>query len=73
MKELEIIELIAEALELEVGDIDMSTLLADLPEYDSMAKLSVIVLMDEEFEKKLSGEAMEEFKTIGDIVAFAQA
>ena len=73
MKESEIIELIAEALELEVGDIDMSTLLADLPEYDSMAKLSVIVLMDEEFEKKLSGEAMEEFKTIGDIVAFAQA
>jgi acyl carrier protein len=73
MKESEIIELIAEVLELEIGDIDMSTLLADLPEYDSMAKLSVIVLMDEEFEKKLSGEAMEEFKRIGDMVAFAQA
>jgi acyl carrier protein len=73
MKESEIIELIAEVLELEIGDIDMSTLLADLPEYDSMAKLSVIVLMDEEFEKKLSGEAMEEFKTIGDVVAFAKA
>jgi acyl carrier protein len=73
MKESEIIELIAEVLELEIGDIDMSTVLADLPEYDSMAKLSVIVLMDEEFEKKLSGEAMEEFKTIGDVVAFAKA
>lgn len=73
MKESEIIELIAEVLELEIGDINMSTLLADLPEYDSMAKLSVIVLMDEEFEKKLSGEAMEEFKTIGDVVAFAKA
>ncbi len=71
MTDQEKIDLIADALEVEANDLSLETKLADLAEYDSMAKLSIIVLMDEEFEKKLTGEEMAKFVTIGDIVAFA--
>ena len=71
MTEQEKIELIADALELEPNEISLETQLADLTEYDSMAKLSIIVVMDEEFDKKLSGEEMAKFSTIGDILEFA--
>ena len=72
MSDQEIIELIAEALEVEASDLSPETSLEDIPEYDSMAKLSVIVVMDEEFSKKLTGETMQEFKTVGDIISFAK-
>ena len=35
-----------------------------------MAKLSLIVLCDEEFGKKLTGEQIRAFKTVGDIITF---
>lgn len=72
MSDQEIIELIAEALEMEASDLSLETSLEDIPEYDSMAKLSVIVVMDEEFSKKLTGETMQDFKTVGDIISFAK-
>lgn len=71
MTNQEIINLIAEALEVDASILSLETKLQDLEEYDSMAKLSVIVLMDEEFNRKLSGDEMAKFETIGDIVAFA--
>ena len=72
MSDQEIIELIAEALEIEASDLSPEDNLEDISEYDSMAKLSVIVVMDEEFSKKLTGETMQEFKTVGDIISFAK-
>ena len=72
MNDQEIIELIAEALEIEASDLSSEDNLEDISEYDSMAKLSVIVVMDEEFGKKLTGETMQEFKTVGDIISFAK-
>ena len=39
-----------------------------MDEYDSMAKLSLIVLMDDEFEVKLTGEMIKGFETVGDIL-----
>lgn len=44
--------------------------LKDIPEYDSMAKLSLIVMMDEECGKKLTGEQIREIKTVQDILDF---
>jgi acyl carrier protein len=66
----EIIGKIEEALELDENSIDESTELESLPEYDSMGKLSLIVLCDDDFEKKLSGEQIKLFKTVKDIVDF---
>ena len=48
----------------------METKLSTVDEFDSMAKLSLIVISDEEFGKKLTGEQLREFKTIGDILTF---
>lgn len=73
MTDQEFIEQIADALEVEPNDISVDTKLETIAEYDSMAKLSVIVLLDEEFDKKLSGEDMGKFETIGDIMSFARS
>lgn len=73
MSTKEIINLIEETLEVDNDTLSEDTVLEDLVEYDSMAKLSVIVLADDEFDKKLAGEQIREFKTVGDIVAFLKA
>ena len=62
------IALIEDVLELQ-GKLSPETVLADLPEYDSMAKLSIIVMFDDELGKKLTGEQIRTFKTVGDILA----
>lgn len=69
MTDQEKIALIEETLELDEGTLTADTLLEDVDEYDSMAKLSLIVMMDDEFEVKLTGEMIKGFKTVGDILA----
>ena len=66
----EIINLIEETFEIDKNTLSENSLLVDIPEYDSMAKLSVIILADDEFNKKLTGETIRDFKTVGDIVQF---
>ena len=63
------IELLEDMLELEAGTLKPETELSAIDEYDSMAKLSLIVLFDEECGKKLTGEELRTFKTVGDILA----
>ena len=70
MTRQEKINLIEDTLEIDLNTLTEETLLDDLVEYDSMGKLSIIVLADEEFEKKLTGEIMETFKTVGDMLKF---
>jgi acyl carrier protein len=64
------IALIEETLDIESGSLSPETELSTVAEYDSMAKLSLIVLCDENFNKKLSGEQIRAFNTVGDILAF---
>jgi len=64
------IRLIEESLELEQNTLSEETMLIDIAEYDSMAKLTLIVLFDDEFNKKLTGEQIKEFKTVKDILDF---
>ncbi len=70
MTQEEKIALLEDMLELDNGSLRPETALAEIEEYDSMAKLSLIVLMDDEFSKKLTGEQIREFKTIQDILDF---
>lgn len=72
MTQEEKIALLEDMLELNKGTLDVNTELSSIEEYDSMAKLSLIVLFDDEFGKKLTGEKIREFKTIGDILAFME-
>ena len=63
-------ELLADLFDVEISEIIESQDLSDFDPWDSMSKLSLIVLMDDEFNKKLTGEQIQEFNTIGDILNF---
>ena len=64
------IELLEDLLELDGGSLKPEMELSGIAEYDSMAKLSLIVMMDEEVGKKLTGEQIRQFKTVQDILDF---
>jgi len=63
------IELLEETLDLDEGVLKESTVLEDIEGYDSMAKLSLIVMFDEEYNKRINGEIIRSFNTVGDILA----
>ena len=69
MTEREKLAMLEDMLELEEGDLSLDKALEDIDEYDSMAKLSLIVLMEDEFGVKLTGDVIKSFETVGDIVA----
>ena len=60
--------LLEDMLELDEGDLTLDKALDDIDEYDSMAKLSLIVLMEDEFDVKLTGDMIKGFETVGDIL-----
>ena len=62
--------MLEDMLELDGGTLKPEMNLNDIPEYDSMAKLSLIVMMDDEFGKKLTGEQIREMKTVQDVIDF---
>ena len=72
MTEQEKISLIEETLEMDEGTLAADTVLADVDEYNSMAKLSLIVMMDDEFGVKLTGEMIKSFVTVSDILKVMQ-
>ena len=63
------IELLEDMLELEAGTLKPEMELSAIDEYDSMAKLSLIVVMEDEFGVKLTGDVIKGFETVGDIIA----
>ena len=63
-------ELLADLLEVEVDSLSPEMLLDEIEDWDSMTKLSLIVLMDEECGKKLKPEDIKRFKTVNDIMEF---
>lgn len=70
MTKKEKIRLIEDALELDENTLQEETLLAAVEDFDSMSKLSLIVLCDDEFNLKLTGEQINSFETIKDILDF---
>lgn len=64
------IALLEEMMELDEGTLAAETRLDDIEEYDSMAKLSLIVLMNDEFEKKLTANQIKAFQTVKDILDY---
>lgn len=64
------IELLADLFEVEQEEIVAEQKLDEFDAWDSMSKLSLIVLMDDEFGKKLTGEQIIKFQTLGDIMTY---
>lgn len=69
MTEREKLAMLEEMMELDEGALKADTLLEDVEEYDSMAKLSLIVLMEDEFNVKLTGAMIKELASVSDILA----
>lgn len=65
-------ELLADLFEVGLGDISPEQALDEFEAWDSMSKISLIVLMDDECGKKLTGEQILQFKTVGDILEFME-
>lgn len=70
MTKEEKIKLLEETLDVDNGTLTESAILSEIPQYDSMSKLAIIVMFDDEFSKKLTGERLKEFVTVGDILDF---
>lgn len=68
MTNKEKIGLLEEMLELDQGILSEDTELSSIDVWDSMAALSLIVLMDEKFGKTLTGAQIKQFKTVKDIL-----
>lgn len=62
--------MLEEVFEMEEGTLSADMQLEELEQWDSMAKLSVIVLMDDEFGKELSGDQIKKFVKVQDILDF---
>lgn len=67
------LEMLEEMLELDAGTLKPETLLSDLEEWDSIAVISFIALMDDEFDKLVKGKDIKEKETIGDIMDLMEA
>lgn len=68
MTEKEKLNLLEETLDMDEGALAIEMNLSDVEEYDSMAKLSLIVMMEDEFGVKLTGDEVKAFVTVGDII-----
>lgn len=61
-------ELLAELFELEIDEFGPETVLEDLEEWDSLAAISYVVMMDDEFNKVAKPSDIQGFKTVNDIL-----
>lgn len=72
MTQNEKITLLEDMLDMSPSSLTPEMELSSIEEFDSMAKLSLIVLVDDEFGKKLTGEIIRTFKTVKDILDFME-
>lgn len=68
MTDQEKLAALEEIMELDEGSLAPETSLADIEEWDSLAALSYVVLMGDEFNKKVSGKKIRAFQTVQDIM-----
>lgn len=53
-------------------DVKPETVLTDLPEWDSLAALGVIVMFDIEYQKTITGEDLKQCVTVRDLHALLE-
>ncbi len=64
--------LIEEAMDTNEGELTAETVLDDVDGWDSIAALSLIVMLDEHFGKTITGAQIKELSTVSDILAYMQ-
>lgn len=68
MSNEEKLAMLEEAFDMDEGSLSADMLLADVEEFDSIAKLSLIVLMDDEFGKTIKSDDIKALETVQDIL-----
>lgn len=58
-----------EALEIEDREISFDDQFRDFDEWDSLTRLSLIAMLDEEYEVNIENDEFENLKTVGDLFA----
>ena len=64
------LNLLEDMFEMDEGSLKPEEELADIEQWDSMTKLSLIVLIEDECGKELKSEDIKKFATVGDILDF---
>lgn len=62
--------LLEDMLEMDAGELKADAMLADLDNWDSMAKLSLIVLLDEECGKTITSDGIKKLSSVQDILDY---
>jgi len=71
--EQKFILLLKETLEIEDRDIAMSDSFRDYDEWDSLGLLSVIAMIDEEYDVIIESNAFQKLQTVSDIYNYIQS
>jgi acyl carrier protein len=62
------IELFKETLEIEENTVQLTTVFRELEQWDSLAFLSVIAMIDEEYDIVIEGNDFKKLLTISDLI-----
>ena len=68
MSPQEIISLFAEAIEVEPSTLTLETVIAQVPEWNSLGWLTIMSMLDEVSDIRLSAPQIRGFKTVGDAI-----
>lgn len=71
--EEKLLDLLKDILEIEDRDIHLSDIFRDYEEWDSIANLTLIACIDEEFEVIISSNELKELHTVQDILQKIQS
>jgi acyl carrier protein len=66
--EQKFIELFKETLEIEDGEVTIETRFRELEQWDSLAFLSVIAMIDEEYDVVIEGNDFKKISTVGELI-----
>ena len=62
--------LLEETMEMDAGSLKADMDLCDVEEYDSMSKLSIIVMLEDEFGIEIPTDDLEQIVTVGDVINY---
>ena len=70
--EQKLLSIFQEALEIEGRELQLEDSFRDFDEWDSLAQLSLIALLDENFEVQIEEKELAKLNSIGDFLPFLQ-
>lgn len=68
-----VIEVLIEALEIENKEVKLTDNFKEYPEWDSLSRLSLIALMDEEFEIQIDDDTFKKIDSVEKLIAAVES